>query len=226
MTSDAQPPSTRLTPIQVLLKWLARAAFRVAARVRVEGLERFPPDGPYIVAINHLHVFDVVLAFATVPHAFAGLAGAHWQKRRFAWWLCGKAAHLIPVHRDRLDPRTVAEADRWLRQGGVLLVAPEGTRSRNAALIRGQPGVAYLAARSEAQVIPLVAWGQEHWLAEWAHMRRPTIHIRVGEPLFLTDLGPRPRGDTLSAGTDRIMMALAALLPPEYHGVYTDGPPG
>lgn len=227
VTAPVHTPLVRTRPnaLQFGLKVFARTCFRIGARVQVEGAERIPADGPYIVAINHLHFWDVAIMFATVPHYFAGLAASHWRDHRFVWWLCGQGARLIPVNRERLDPHTLATADRWLRHGGVLLVAPEGTRS-GGALIRGQAGIAYLAARSRAPVVPMVMWGQENWKAAWAHLRRPLITVRVGNPLVLDDLGSRPRGEALVAGTDRIMLALAELLPPAYRGVYGAHEPG
>lgn len=67
-----------------------------------------------------------------------------------------------------------------LRAGGLLGVAPEGTRTRTGGLTRGQPGVAYLAAEAPAPIVPVVAYGQERFLQNVWRLRRTHIHVRVG----------------------------------------------
>jgi 1-acyl-sn-glycerol-3-phosphate acyltransferase len=214
----------RMTTGQRAWQKLARVVFGSLARLVIEGRENYPARGPYIIAINHIHFFDVPIVFCTVPHRFAGLAAEDWVSHPFIGKVIARGADLIPVRRDRLDPNILAAADKWLRHGGVLLVAPEGTRSPTG-LIEGQPGLAYLAARSRAPIVPVASWGQELWKVEWRRLRRPRIDVRIGPPFVLDDLGPRPRGAVLEEGTERIMLALAALLPDKYRGIYgTNGP--
>jgi 1-acyl-sn-glycerol-3-phosphate acyltransferase len=220
--SAAQSPDIGLRPGQRAWQMLARVVFGSLSEFVVEGAENYPERGPYIIAINHIHFFDVPIVFCTVQHRFAGLAAEDWVEHPVIGWVIRQGADLIPVRRDKLDAGTLGAADRWLRAGGVLLVAPEGTRSPGG-LIPGQPGLAYLAARTQAPIVPVVTWGQEHWKVQWRRARRPRINVRIGSPLSLTDLGPRPRGAVLDEGTERVMLALAAMLPERYRGVYADG---
>jgi len=219
-TSQPAPSPTHRGPTYRALQGLARGLFGLLADVRAEGEANFPAEGPYLVVINHLHVLDVPAIVCRMRHRTAAIAYEAWAE----YWLAGGVAKrltkVISVNPEKLDPRAMAEAARWLADGGVLLIAPEGERSPTGALIRGQAGAAYLAGRTGAPVVPVVAWGQERALADLRRLARPSIHIRVGQPFVLGGAPKRARGAELEADTERIMLALAALLPPAYRGVY------
>ena len=113
----------------------------------------------------------------------------------------------------------------YLRQGAIVGIAPEGTRSRNAqGLLEGKQGAALLAARAAVPIIPVGIVGSEKVNAEWLHLRRPLITIRVGEPYTLPEMDRKNRQAWLSRCTDEIMCRIAMLLPPEYRGFYANHP--
>jgi 1-acyl-sn-glycerol-3-phosphate acyltransferase len=124
------------------------------------------------------------------------------------------------VTRDQLNEESLQRALAVLNAGGMLAIAPEGTRSKTGGLLQGKPGVAWLATQIDVPVVPLVAWGQEKWGERGKHLGRIPIHVRAGAPLRFPQGLPAP--DTLHRYTDRIMAQLAALLPPEYRGVYAN----
>ena len=107
-----------------------------------------------------------------------------------------------------------------LKAGGMLIVAPEGTRSKTGGLMRGKPGVVWLATQIDVPVMPVAAWGQEKWRERVRRFGRIPIHVRAGAPLRFPQGLPSP--ETMRRDTDRIMAQLAALLPPEYRGVYAN----
>jgi 1-acyl-sn-glycerol-3-phosphate acyltransferase len=113
-----------------------------------------------------------------------------------------------------------------LKEGHVLVIAPEGTRSQTGALIEGRSGASYLAAQSGVPVIPVGIHGSEDQVvgANLRRLRRTTIIARVGKPFQLPPLKRGQREQALQAYTDEIMCQIAALLPPEYRGVYADHP--
>lgn len=103
-------------------------------------------------------------------------------------------------------------------------MSPEGTRSREThALIRGRDGASLMASRSDAMILPLAVWGTDTFVADLLHLRRSKITVRIGKPYRL-DISPRAKGAELERGTDEIMCAIAALLPPAYRGEYADRP--
>jgi 1-acyl-sn-glycerol-3-phosphate acyltransferase len=129
-------------------------------------------------------------------------------------------ADAIFVERGEPDRQAITRALEVVRQGGALGVAPEGTRSRTGGLIEGKPGTVYLASRSGAPILPVVVWGQEQAMREWAHLRRPVIHVRIADPLRLPPGAEQARSTDLASYTDQLMLTIARMLPPEYRGVY------
>jgi 1-acyl-sn-glycerol-3-phosphate acyltransferase len=192
--------------------------------LQVEGRENFPATGPYLVVVNHLHWLDVPLVMVTLRHHAAGIAAYEWGRHPVVGRLGRRLGHVIFVRRGT-DHRALVEAIGWLRGGGVLGLAPEGARSQTGALRRGRRGAAYLASRTGVPVVPVAAWGQERILADLKRLHRPRIHVRIGTPFLLPGTPSRAKDDELDAHTDRIMRAIAVLLPPEYRGVYGQ-PPG
>ncbi len=202
-----------------LLQGMAFALLRILTQLDVEGLEYVPRAGPIIVAPNHIHLLDSVLAFGVIPRRMTAFAADKWRIPPIGC-LLSVIGHAIYVKRGEADRRALAKAIALLRSGGALAVAPEGTRSRTGGLQHGKDGAAYLASRSGAVVVPLAIWGQEKILGSWAHLRRPAVHVRFAEPIHLPEGADRARSGQISAFTDEIMLALARLLPAEYRGVY------
>ncbi len=205
-----------------LLQGIIRAIIRLFGRVEVAGLENFPEHGPYIVAINHLHWMDIPALFIILPHEVATFAAEKWEHHWFVGTLLRLFGHAIFVQRGEADRRAIMQAIQWLKNGGVLGIAPEGTRSRSGVMQRGKPGTAYLASRTGVPIVPVAIWGQEKFWREVRRGRRPTIHIRVGKPFRLEGTPNRAKGEQLDAYTEQIMLAIARLLPEEYRGVYAD----
>ena len=204
------------------LQALIRAIIRLFGIVEVSGTENFPSNGPYIIAINHLHWMDIPVLFIILPHEVATFAAEKWENHWSVGWLLRTFGHAIFVRRGEADRRALREALNWLKRGGVLGIAPEGTRSRLGVLQPGKPGVAYLASRTGVPVVPVAMWGHEKFWAAVRHLRRPRVYIRVGEPILLPGIPNRAKGKQLDEYTEQIMLAIARLLPEEYRGVYSD----
>jgi 1-acyl-sn-glycerol-3-phosphate acyltransferase len=199
--------------------------FRLLSDFRVEGREHYPATGPYVLVINHLHWLDLPAAFTTFRHFTSGLMKRKWQRHPVAGPIMRLFARAIPIDTDRPDPRAIAAARRWLEGGGVLLVAPEGTRSRQKALAEGFRGAAFLANRTGAPLVPVAMWGQERVFAYWRRLRRAPVRIRVGAPIYWEWSSPRASSEELDACTRAVMRRLAEMLPEEYRGVYAAGEP-
>ena len=200
-------------------RWFAHGFFRVLSRMDVRGLEHIPYTGPLIVAANHMHVLDLPVVFDVVPRRQTVFAANKWQGK-FGGWLMQVFADAIFVERGEPDRQAISKALDIVKRGGALGVAPEGTRSRTGGLIDGKPGTVYLASRSGAPILPIVVWGQERAIQEWAHLRRPEIHVRIAEPISLPPAAEHFRTADLAPYTDLLMLTLARMLPPEYRGVY------
>lgn len=202
---------------------LIRAIFgvllRVLCRLRVEGLEALPRQGPLIVVSNHLHFLDVPVIMVALPVRCTVLAAEKWEKRPIVNWLF-KAGGAVFVNRGTADRKALGKMETLLRAGAIVAMAPEGTRSKTGGLQEGKRGAAFLAARTGAMLIPVVAYGQERVFRELRRLRRAHVVVRVGEPFTLPPLLGPHRSRQLDRMTFDIMIRIAQLLPPEYRGVY------
>jgi 1-acyl-sn-glycerol-3-phosphate acyltransferase len=200
--------------------------FRLFARVKVIGFERLPAQGGYIAASNHVGRLDPALAYYFLNRKDVTLLVAEkYHKYALVRWLV-RVLDGVWVDRFGADFKALRQVMRRLEAGGVLVVAPEGTRSRTGALIQARPGSSYLAARAGVPVVPVGITGTEDQvvLGRLRRLRRLDITVRVGQPFLLPPLDAKNREQALQGHTDEIMCQIAALLPPDYRGVYANHP--
>ena len=197
---------------------------RIMARMDVTGIEHVPLSGPLVVSCNHLHSLDIPAVGLVIPRRQAVFAADKWRGK-WGGRILERGTHVIYVARGEADREAMNRALAVLRSGGALAVAPEGTRSRTGGLQAGRDGAVYLASRTGAAIIPVAAWGQEKALEAWRRFKRPEIHIHIGEPIRLPAGADRARAAELHGYTDDLMLTLAAMLPPEYRGVFADRMP-
>ncbi len=203
--------------LQRLLQWV----IQITTRIEVRGVENIPRYGPFILATNHLHVFDLPIAFAYNPRQVAVFAADKWRGTP-GGWLMQAVTRTIFVARGEPDRRALGQALEVLKAGGVIAIAPEGTRSRTGGLLPGKSGAVYLAARSGAPIIPTAMWGQEKVMPGWARLQRAPVHLCFGPPIALPPDATRFRAAELDTYTEQLMLTLARMLPAEYRGAYAD----
>jgi 1-acyl-sn-glycerol-3-phosphate acyltransferase len=200
---------------------VVRALFRILARLHVEGEEHIPRQGPFILATNHLHWLDSPLVAAIFPYRAYVFAADKWAKHRLLGALF-RSLDAIWVRRGEVDRQALRQALDVLRGGGVLGMAPEGTRSKTGGLQPGRTGAAYLAFRAGVPILPVTCVGQEKVFPTLWRLRRATVHVRFGAPLHPPQVQGKISSAEMQALTDEIMYRLATMLPPEYRGVYGD----
>jgi 1-acyl-sn-glycerol-3-phosphate acyltransferase len=226
-TSDAALESS-ITPLISALTLGGRTFARGVTRVRFEGaIDEIPQDGPLIIAANHASNLDaVVLGSWLMPRLGRRI---HWlgKKELFDWPIVGwTAAHggVHPVDRGAADVDAFRLAKRILDDDQVLFVFPEGTRSPDGALQAARDGVAVLALRTSAPILPVGIGGSFGVWPRGQKLPHPGGHVtvRVGRPFRLADDLP-PGIDRKAAkplATDLIMRRIAELLPAAQRGVY------
>jgi 1-acyl-sn-glycerol-3-phosphate acyltransferase len=195
----------------------------VFSNVTVEGAGIIPADGGFLLTTNHLSYIDPPLLLISIPRRIRVFAAEKYRRNPFLRWLFDGMG-CVWVRQFEADHEALREAIRHLRDGGIIGISPEGTRSKQThALIRARGGAALLASRSGAPVVPVAVRGTETFVNDLLHLRRPRIAVRIGTPYRLT-ISPRAKGAELEKGTDEIMFAIAALLPPAYRGEYAELP--
>lgn len=206
-----------------ILRFLLRSiGFTLLVRLEgYEGLENVPQEGPAILMINHIAFVDPMVVLHLVRRNIIPLA----KVEVYEYPVVGIFPRLwgvIPVRREEVDRHAVRMALEVLRAGEIILVAPEATRGPQ--LKEGKEGIAYLASRSHAPVVPVAIEGTEGY-PSFPLSRRwkgPGVYVRFGRPFRYRLEFERPDRADLRKMTDEAMYVLAGLLPEERRGVYTD----
>lgn len=207
-----------------MLNFAIRGVSRTICRVDDIELSKVPMEGPLILAVNHVNFLDAPLLYThMLPRPITGLVKKEtWDNPvlgvLFSSW---KA---IPIRRGEADLSAIQRAREALKQKQILVVAPEGTRSKTGKLQHGKPGFALLAALTRTPILPLAFYGGE---LVWDNMHRfvrTDFNIRVGEVYRLTDGLDIKDKKVRQKITDEVMCLIADLLPAKYRGVYSKGP--
>lgn len=209
-----------------LTRFLIRTMFWLIARLRVYGMENIDLEGSYVGTGNHIGRLDPGLIYLVIDRSdIIMFVAEKYRKYAFFRWLI-RAMDAIWLDRYNPDLGAMREALRRLRRGGVVTIAPEGTRSPDGTLQRGRPGASYLAVRAGVPVVPVAFTGtmDSEVRARLSRLRRLDIEARVGKPFVLPPLTPGDREAQLQEYTDEIMCHIAVLLPPELRGFYADHP--
>ena len=204
-----------------VLQRFAQFVVPILVRMDVVGVENIPTTGPFILASNHLHVFDLPVMFTYAPRVMTVFAADKWRGT-LGGWIMQLVTRVIFVARGEVDRQALGEALALLRAGEVLAVAPEGTRSRTGGLLKGRSGIIYLAGRAGVPIVPTVMWGQEQVMPGWVRLRRAPVHLHIGSPICLPPEAARFRTADLEVYTEQLMLTLARMLPPQYRGVYSE----
>jgi 1-acyl-sn-glycerol-3-phosphate acyltransferase len=202
-----------------------RAVAACMTRVRVEGLENLPHEGPVLVICNHASNADGMLLMAYVvpkmdrPMRWLG------KEEALRWPLLGwgmRQNGVFGVRRGAGDLEAFKLAKSVLDEGGVLTIFPEGTRSPDGALHDAKEGATVLAVRSAAPILPIAIVGSQRFWPKGRLLPRPgrRMTVRVGKPFTLTMPKGGDRHEALRLATVELMSHVAELLPVEQQGVY------
>jgi 1-acyl-sn-glycerol-3-phosphate acyltransferase len=148
-----------------------------------------------------------------------------WEENPFLKWL-GKHLNFIFVNRFEPDLKAMREMIKRMEEGQTLVIAPEGTRARDEKMARGRPGVAYLASKMGWQILPVAISGTQDRIlfGNLKRFRRTPVTLTAGKPFTLPPFPKSNREQVLQEYTDEIMCRIAAMLPEENRGYYSDHP--
>jgi 1-acyl-sn-glycerol-3-phosphate acyltransferase len=206
------------------LRRIVRFIIFSLCRVEQVGLEHIPPAGGVLHAVNHLSWVDGPLIFSVYPRRdVTALAANKYRRNPISRWLLDSAG-VIWVDREHPEPRALKEAVRFLRDGGLVGIAPEGTRSRSGGLMPAKPGVAFLAKQASVPIQAVAVTGTERVFRDLFQLRRPRIRVEFSQVFDLPPSNGAGRDEVLKLYADEIMCRIAALLPAEYRGFYADHP--
>ena len=206
-------PWNKRAPLRGFFNACTRVISAVLIRMRVIDLHNVPASGPAILMINHISWADPFLVFITVKRSIFVMAKVEVFEDPRTRWMVGPYGS-IPVHRGEVDLQAIRSATEVLQEGGLVLISPEGTRSKTGGLQQARYGVAWIAAKAKVPVIPGAGWGVENIEPSLKRLHRTDVQVRIGPAITLDP------ADSHDASTERIMHAIAAMLPEKYRGVY------
>lgn len=205
------------------LRFLIRTiGFSILVKLdRVEGLENVPAEGSAVLLINHIAFLDPIVVLHVIPRNIVPLA----KIEVYNYPVIGIFPRLwgvIPVRREEVDRRAIQQAMDVLKAGEIVLVAPEGTRGDS--LQPAKEGVAFLASRTGAPIVPVAVEGTTGFptLPVASRWSGPGAFVRFGRPFCYRSTLERPGREELRKMTDEAMYALSAMLPEHRRGVYAD----
>jgi 1-acyl-sn-glycerol-3-phosphate acyltransferase len=214
----------RFKIIRPIAKFVFRGVIRAMARVKIVGKENIPYGKSYVVAMNHVSIFDPPFVGAFWPEQLE-IIGAIDVFSKPGQGLVLKMYGVIPVHRGDYDRPLLTKIVSILKSGIPLLIAPEGARSHDTAMRRAKPGIAYIVEQTGAPVLPvgLIGTTEDFWRRA-SRGKKPSLEMRIGKPITLPLITAKgtEKHALRQQNADLVMSYLAGLLPEEYRGVYAE----
>jgi 1-acyl-sn-glycerol-3-phosphate acyltransferase len=207
------------------LRSIVRFFMKIISDIEVHGMEK-APEGNFIAAANHLGRLDTAALLCIIDREDIILPVAEKYKSHLFFRILGQAVNAIWLNRFEADYSALREILARMKNGGLLVIAPEGTRSKTEALQEGKMGVAFLASKSGYPVLPVAVTGTEDRavMENLKRFRRSKIIVRAGKPFYIQVPKEKGREEAMRQATDEIMCQIAALLPEKYRGVYANHP--
>lgn len=195
---------------------------RLMCRVTVVGAENVPDTGGAILMMNHISLLDPLLCVGAVTNRFVVPMSKIENLQTpvigtIIRWYGG-----FTVTRGEIDRKALTNSIELIKNGQLILIAPEGTRQKNG-LTSAKDGLAYVATKADAIIIPAAVYGAMNWLDDLKHLRRPQITLTFGRAFKFKNEDKRVSRDALSAMSNEAMYQLALALPDaDSRGVYAD----
>lgn len=223
MDSELRYPRRRL--VRGLLQVMSRLAFAALSDLHIIGRENLPESGPLLVVANHFSYIDPVAMVRTAPWPLEFIGGFRMPNAPVWTTWIPKMWGFLPVFRGTGSRYALRAAEAVLAQGGVLGIFPEAG-SWAQVLRPARPGAAFLAAQTGARLLPMGFDGLIDIFPSLRRGRRARATLRIGKPFgpFRTTGRGRERRRQLDEVGHEIMRRIAALVPPERRGHYSDDP--
>jgi 1-acyl-sn-glycerol-3-phosphate acyltransferase len=202
--------------VTAVVYWCLWLSFNVLSRLlfryRIIGRQHIPKSGGVLIAANHASLLDIPLLGCSVPRraAFLGrqdlfpIPGARWVCRQLGW---------IPIRLSRLDREGFGKAISLIKDGKVVVIYPEGTRTPDGKLRPGKPGIGVIVEATGCPVVPAYLDGTYQALptgAAW--IRCHPVRIIFGKPIDFSAEAQRSRGKEFYQHVSRIVMERIAEL--------------
>lgn len=207
------------------IRSLVRFIMNIIADVEVVGLEKLP-KGNVMLAANHLGRLDTAVLIYALERDDLIMAVAEKYKEHPIFGAIGRSVNAIWLNRFEADFAAMREILARMQKGGLMVIAPEGTRSKTESLQEGKMGAAFLANKSGYPVLSIALTGTEDRgiISNLKRFRRSKIKAVAGDLFYIEIPKGKGREEAMRNATDEIMCQIAAKLPESYRGFYKDYP--
>lgn len=216
-----------MSKVNRLAHWIitygCKLGLMAMCRIHKENWESIPREGPLITITNHVSMLEAPMMYTQLqprPKLTALAKVESWDnwflKMVFNLW------EIVPVRRGEADREALRQSLEMIKAGYIFGMSPEGTRSKSGTLLRAHSGVAVLALKTGAPLMPIAHWGGEAFGKNIKRLRRTDFNIRVGKPFWLDAGDERVTQEIRQQMADEMMYQLAKLLPEKYRGEYAD----
>ncbi|BCY18004.1 putative 1-acylglycerol-3-phosphate O-acyltransferase [Leptolinea sp. HRD-7] len=199
-----------------------RAFVELTIRPHIDELDQVPMTGPYLIAGNHVNTMDGLVMFSYIPPRPLTTLSKEENFSNPINRMVSEAWGAIPIKRGTVDNNAMNLCLEALKEGKMLAILPEGTRSRDGVMAQGKPGILPLAVKSGVPIIPVGFYGHENFWKNVRSFRKTDFFLKVGQPFrikaTMRDLDREHR----QIITDELMYRIALLLPEKYRGYYSD----
>lgn len=216
-----KPSYPRRRLIRGLMRSIGRLGLPLLARSDIDGLEKFPKQGPLIVVGNHTGAMEVVLmtVYARRQVEYMGAVDIDNDSALMAFT---RAYGLIPLQRGQTSRSSLETGLEVLRSGGVIGIFPEGG-IWDASLRRAHTGVAWLSYHAQAPILPIGFSDTTGALGALIRLQRPRLTMRVGDLRSPVQISPgQPRKSQLQQAAQDVLAAIFALVPGEGQLIYDE----
>jgi 1-acyl-sn-glycerol-3-phosphate acyltransferase len=207
-----------------IFRFIVRLVLNTIAHIEISGFENLPADQGFVIAANHIGRLDAALAYYVLDRPdIIMMVAEKYEKYAFFRWLV-KITNGMFIDRYNADIRAIRETLRRLREGQILTITPEGTRSKTGNLIEAKPGAIYLAWKAGVPILPVAVTGTEDAVVtvHLKHFKRLIIKVVAGPSFTLQTIQGKDRDELLQHYTGEVMRRIAGLLPPERRGFYAE----
>ncbi len=218
-------PYPRKKVIRSILRSLINMAFAILGDFQIVGKENLPEKGPVLVVGNHFSFLDPLAFIKILSWKLEFLGGTRTPNAPGTVEWLRHLWGIIPVFRGSVSRDTFTISETILAQNGMLGIFPEGGSWANV-LRPARPGVAFLAAKTGAKILPVGLDGFDTFFANIRNFKRPKVTARIGKTFgpYQVDLKNRMEREKLDEIGHDIMIHIAKLLPPHKRGYYSDDP--
>jgi 1-acyl-sn-glycerol-3-phosphate acyltransferase len=218
-------PCPRKKVIRSILRTLINIVFAILGDFEIIGEENLPQHGPLLVVGNHFSFLDPLAMIKITSWKLEFLGGTRTPNAPGTVEWLRHLWGIIPVFRGSVSRDTFVISETVLAQNGMLGIFPEGGSWANV-LRPARPGVAFLAAKTGAQILPVGFHGFDSFFAQIRKFKRPKVTATIGKSFgpYKLDLKNRRDREKLDEIAHDIMLHIARLLPPEKRGYYSDDP--